>query len=193
MSFWQILAIFSIIAILAFIFIPVYTHEGYASTKVVCRSNLKQIITATSIYALDSNDLVPPEFSFDSSDHQERFMAAILPYMKQPALFLCPKEQADKHLTTEGQEGLAGKMDYVHCLFLRGAIPDFSQGKRLLNIATIQNPETIPFLRDPIRGYGKSKNGDVVGFFSPHGASFKIAYLDGHVHSKNPVELSKDL
>ena len=49
----------------------------------------------------------------------------------------------------------------------------------------------VPYLRDPIRGFGTSnkkggESSDSV-FLSPHGAHFAVSYLDGHVHGKNPI------
>ena len=192
---WQILGTLVILGFLVAVFFPVYTDGRPMSPKTGCLSNLKQISTAVAIYESDNDDLLPSDFTFDGAASQTKFMDAVYPYMKNKGLFLCPQQQKDikeKSATPSG-EGIAGKMDYVHCLSLRGVIPEFSTGKRDLNMNKIPNPALVPYLRDCIRGYGKDKNTKVVGFLSPHGAGFVTAYLDTHVKYKTPVDINTDL
>ena len=90
-------------------------------------------------------------------------------------------------------------MSYVHCLSLRGLVPEYNLGKRVLMVSVLADTSKVAYLRDPIRGFGTSnmKGGEskssAPSFLSPHGAHFSVSYLDGHVHSKNPVSESSEL
>jgi prepilin-type processing-associated H-X9-DG protein len=112
---------------------------------------------------------------------------------------LCQQEQSNvkKDGTTPGQEGLPGVMDYVHCLSLRGVIPDFAKGNRFLEMKVVKDPATVTYLRDPIRGFGAITVGtDRVkqqGFFSPHPNGFNVGYLDSHAKYRTPINEFSDL
>ena len=123
-------------------------------------------------------------------------MAATMPYSKVKEIFLCPQEQIStkrKTVETTVQEGIAGKMDYVHCLSLRGVIPDFSSGKRLLKLTAVKNPESVPYMRDPIRGHGEAKGVNGKAILSPHGSGFVVSFIDGHVKFRDPIAMNLEL
>ena len=186
---WQILFTMAFAVGLWAIFAPVYTSQGQSGTKISCLSNIKQMSLATLIYASDNNDAAPSNYSFDGAASQILFTKAIFPYTKNKSLLLCAKEQKDMKGKTAppGQEGIPGIMDFVHCLSLRGVIPDFSTGKRILKETSLKDPAKVPYLRDPIRGYGAAKDNKVVGFLSPHGGGFNTAFFDGHAkYVRNP-------
>lgn len=194
LTFPQILLVVCIFAILAAILFPVYTGNGH-SPKTSCISNLKQLSLAVMIYTGDHDDSWPIDYSFDGPEKQTKFVDATLPYLKNKEIYLCPQEQRDikdKGLTN-GLEGISGTMDYVHCLSLRGLIPEFSTGKRVLVEKDVAEPAKTPYLRDPIRGYGTAKDNNVVGFLSPHGGGFVTAYFDSHVRYIKSPNINSDL
>ena len=178
--------------VLLIVLFPVYTDGRSMSPKSRCISNSKQVILSMIMYASDCDDLAPPDFTFDSAKNGERLMADLMPYCKQPEIFLCPQEIKKKGGTIN-QEGIAGKIDYVHCLSLRGVIPDFSTGKRLLKLTSVKNPEVVPYMRDPIRGYGTSKGVSGKAILSPHGSGFVVSFIDGHVKFRDPIALNLEL
>ena len=188
---WQILgglALGFLVLALAF---PFFVQGNPPSHKRSCLSQSKQIATGAMIYSSDNNDGVPPCFSFDGAQSQAAFVTSLEPYTKNRMLFLCPEEQ--KNGSPGGQEGLPGKIDYVHCLSLRGVIPNFSEGKRFLSWTKIKDPAVVPYFRDPIRGYGTAKDNSNIGFLSPHGGGFNTAFLDTHVKYVKSPNINSDL
>ena len=160
-----------------------------------CLSQIKQLNLAAIMYQSDADDKSPPFFTFEGPEPTKKFIASMMPYCKNEQLFLCPK---DNNQNSEHAEGLAGKMSYVHCLSLKGLIPGYSVGKRVLNaVSDIQDASKAPYLRDPIRGFGTSdaKGGETSqpAILSPHGAQFNFSYLDGHVKARKPVTEILDL
>ncbi len=173
---------------------PVYSSGG-SSPGSNCISNLKQLGSATAIYASDNDDAIPIDYSFDGVDSQTKFMEAIFPYTKTKQILLCPQEQRNiiEKGTTPTEEGIPGTMDYVHCLSLRGIIPNFSENKRFLNLSKLPDQGKVPYLRDPIRGYGTAKDNQDNGFLSPHGGGFVTVYLDMHAKYVKSPNINSDL
>ena len=184
------LLILGILGVLAAILLPVYTGRPY-STRSNCLSNVKQLWTAVMIYSSDNNDVCPPYFTFDGPVKTQQFIDATLPYLKNAQMYLCLSDNDSKK---SDSEGLPGKMSYIHSLFLKGVIPDFNKGSRVLVPALISSADQAktPYLRDPIRGFGTSlgKFGspDVTGFLSPHGGGFNVGFIDGHAKFKRPID-----
>jgi hypothetical protein len=168
-----------------------FGHDGY-NPKAACISNQKQIMTSLAIYGSDFDDFFPPCFSFDGIEKQKAFMIANRPYLPNDRMYLCPVELgniADKKPSSPSAEGLPGKMEYVHCLSLKGVIPEFSTGKRLLSSSAVPEPAKTPYMRDIIRGYeGKG----VQRFTSSHGPSFGVSYIDTHVKNVK-LNINNDL
>jgi hypothetical protein len=185
---WQVLGTLLLVGAVVAIMFPVYTDSVPISPRTSCLSNIKQLTAGVMMYSADNEDTVSPYFSFDGEKNQEAFIASLLPYVKHTDLFLCPKEQKDIR-----DNGVTGGQDYVHCLVLRGVIPEFATGKRLLKLTSLKDPGAVPYLRDPIRGYGTTKNNPKTGFLSPHGNSFVTSYLDGHSKFESSVDLNTDL
>jgi hypothetical protein len=184
------LVLFALIVI-ALLF--VFSRGGYRSPRAACISRLKQLTTATLMYADDNNDCYPPYYTFDGPEATQKLIDVTLVYSKNKDIYLCPQ---DNDTIQPGQEGLEGKMTYVDSLTLRGIIPEFSTGKRVLRQSDVKDVAMTPFLRDPIRGYGlaepKSKE-QKPQFMSPHGARFILSYLDGHAKAKSPIDEFKEL
>ncbi|MEI7987200.1 MAG: hypothetical protein WCI55_16375 [Armatimonadota bacterium] len=175
--------------------IPVYPGGGSGSPGSSCISNLKQLGLATAMYASDNNDAIPINYSFDGVESQTKYMEAIFPYTKNKQILLCPQEQRNiiEMGTTPTEEGIPGTMDYVHCLSLRGVIPNFSENKRFLNLSKLSDQSKVPYLRDPIRGYGTAKDNQDNGFLSPHGGGFVTVYLDMHAKYIKAPNINSDL
>lgn len=191
------LVVTAIVVVVActFIIVPIFANEGWPASRVSCLSNLKRVGQATAIYSSDNNDTIPSHFSFDGPESHDKFVNEIMSYVKNKELFLCPKEQKDmkEKAQSPNLEGISGKIDYVHCLSLRGVIPEFSTGQRLLVLTKTDNPATTPYLRDPIRGYGIDKYTNVNSFLSPHGSGFNTTFLDAHAKYVRNPSINSDL
>ncbi len=187
-----------ILGVLAAILLPVTTGNR-GSLRSACLSNVKQLSTATAIYESDNNGALPHYYSFDGAESQGKFIEVMSNYIMNKQELLCHQEQSNvkKDGSTPGQEGLPGVMDYVHCLSLRGVIPDFANGSRLLETKGVEDPAKVTYLRDPIRGYGTITVGTQKmkqqGFLSPHPNGFNVGYLDGHAKFSAPINEFSEL
>ncbi len=184
-------------AIIGIMLILVFSRSGYRPNRSICLSRLKQLSTATLMYTDDNNDCYPPYFTFDGPETPQKLIDVTMDYTKNKDVYLCP---LDDKTNQPNQEGLADKMSYVHSLTLRGVIPEFSTGKRVLRQSDVEAAATTPFLRDPIRGYGlpESKNSQPPQdgkshFKSPHNFLFNLSFLDGHAKSKSTIDEFKEL
>ena len=168
-----------------------FGNQRESSKKTACMSNLKQISIAVQEYADDNNDEIPHFYTFDGPDAGTHFRETLKPILKDrlPFIFLCPS--VERRSANEGgwvgAEGILGTMSYVHCFAMKGVIPDFSTGKRELKLSTVGDPAKTPYIRDPIRGYGKE------GLQGPHGEGLTTGYLDGHVKVKKAINPARDL
>lgn len=195
----DVIAVVGLVALGVVIFSPVYTGE-HNNPRTSCLSNLKQLTQATLMYTGDNDDGLPLAFTFGGADSVDKFITATFPYCKNKLTYLCDGDKVsdqDQKPATIYPEGVADKMSYVHCLSLKGLIPEFNIGKRMLTTSALPDLSKVPYLRDPIRGFGTSnkkggESSDSV-FLSPHGAHFAVSYLDGHVHGKNPIDEKAEL
>lgn len=163
------------------VFMPVYANDG-RSPITNCLSNLKQVATGTLIYAADNDDFLPPYYTFDTAG-TGRYLDSLWVYTKNKQIFLCGEDEMHlKETLTANAEGIPGKMSYVHSLALKGFIPNFAKGERLLRLGELENQALTPMLRDPIRGHSNSQ------FLSPHQSRFNVSYADGHVHGHSPID-----
>ena len=192
------------IVIAVFTIAPAFRHEGYSAFKLTCRSNMKQIATAALAYSADFDDKLPPVFTFDipagssQKDVALHFEGLVDRYLKVPepkALWLCSKESDTK--IDPSQEGVPGVMSYVHCLSLRGIIPDYATGGRVIDLSAKADRANIAYMREPIRGMADHEDAaEVVHknvLASAHGSGTTIAYLDGHVRYKTLIDINADL
>ena len=178
---------------------PFSVNDKASAKKTACLSNLKQIDTAVLIYASDHNDALPPFYTFDGADTGSQFQKLIKPYSKSEYLLICPAfdHPNDNSMRTPGSEGILGTMSYVHSLSLRGIIPGFADGTRGLTLYGLNDPEHTAYMRDPVCGFGQAKDKDGNSFSgvlnSAHGGGFNIAFLDGHVRNKTPIDIHSEL
>jgi prepilin-type processing-associated H-X9-DG protein len=203
LKIWYGLAAVTLLFCLWSFFFALGANSPVTAKKAACISNLKQISTATLIYASDNSDTLPLFYTFDGADQGSKFKSLIISYVNhsdsQYDLFKCPsfEHPNDKSIRVPGPEGILGRMSYVHCLSLRGIIPKFSTGSRTLTLYGLDYPANIHYMRDPICGFGPTKDKDGNSYpgvlNSPHGGGFNIANLDGHVKCKTPVDINTDL
>jgi prepilin-type N-terminal cleavage/methylation domain-containing protein/prepilin-type processing-associated H-X9-DG protein len=78
----ELLVVIAIIAILAAILFPVFAQAKMAAKKAADISNLKQIGTASMLYASDSDDILPNMPVFNEETESYIYAAKVNPYMK---------------------------------------------------------------------------------------------------------------
>ncbi|MBS1700268.1 MAG: hypothetical protein JST12_01285 [Armatimonadetes bacterium] len=192
-----------VLLIIGAVLYTVFQRPYADGPKTACMSQVKQLSLAMLMYADDNNHCAPDAYTFDLpanwdtlSDadkdrlHPSRKLKSqLLVYAKHEDTFLCP---GDYNPPTGNVEGLAGVMSYVNPLNLRGYVTDFSNGGRVLYTNGIENPASVAYVRDPVRGSGKTKD-EKPALFSPHAEIFAIGYLDGHVKADKVLDVSHHL
>src|SRR5689334_9973156 len=94
----ELLVVIAIIAILAAILFPVFAQAKEAAKKTSCLGNVKQIATATFLYAGDNDDTLcqtswetsaTPD-PWDTAGYQIHWTYLMQPYIKSYQIFKCP-------------------------------------------------------------------------------------------------------
>lgn len=110
----ELLVVIAIIAILAAILFPVFAQAKAAAKKAVCLSNLKQLGTATYIYAGDADDYLPPSDSDGLKDQTYVYAARLMPYTKNRQIWTDPANPyVMGSIQHEQNNGLNGNGDYI--------------------------------------------------------------------------------
>jgi prepilin-type N-terminal cleavage/methylation domain-containing protein/prepilin-type processing-associated H-X9-DG protein len=194
----ELLVVIAIIAILAAILFPVFAQAREMARSATCKSNLKQISTATTLYTQDYDDILP------SAWHPNGTLPFNLsPYLKNGQVWRCPTDpqawiqwfaatcskrcEADfdgsptDNIVSYGYNGqnLAPQPDPALNLFV---------GRSLASIA--KPAETVAF----VDSYFYVADGPLVDYYETrtsaseklarscrHNETANVAFLDGHV------------
>ncbi len=93
----ELLVVIAIIAVLAGLLFPVFARTREAARATTCRSNLRHIGAAILMYTENYDEMLPRSwFGVDNSGSNAainyKWMDAILPYVKNEAVFNCPSQ-----------------------------------------------------------------------------------------------------
>jgi len=91
----ELLVVIAIIAILAAILFPVFAKAREKARQTSCLSNLKQIATATLMYAQDYDETMPRYYHATPINFTAQ--TSLQPYMKNEQLWVCPSGSALFH------------------------------------------------------------------------------------------------
>jgi len=91
----ELLVVIAIIAILAAILFPVFAQAREKARQATCLSNVKQIATSYFMYAQDYDQRYTQNRYADGANHYT-WKLAILPYVKNLAVFQCPSNAYNK-------------------------------------------------------------------------------------------------
>jgi prepilin-type N-terminal cleavage/methylation domain-containing protein/prepilin-type processing-associated H-X9-DG protein len=88
----ELLVVIAIIAILAAILFPVFAQAREKARGAACLSNMKQIGTATMMYAQDHDDFMPYGYAYTWPGQKQLYWWQDLcrPYVKNEAVYTCP-------------------------------------------------------------------------------------------------------
>ncbi len=90
----ELLVVIAIIAILAAILFPVFAQAREKARAISCLSNLKQLGTASMMYAQDYDEMVLPHCIRDFYDPNSVVLSywfeEVMPYVKNSQVFVCP-------------------------------------------------------------------------------------------------------
>jgi hypothetical protein len=152
------------------------------SPRMACLSQLKRIGTSVSLYATDHDEQLPIHYTFDDDAAAgSKFISAIRQYSTSPIrkeAFICNEDKADVHAVRLPQVEGSGPLGYEHDLNLTKS---FIPSKRVIDLSKIEAPQSVVYLRDPIRSIGVEKQQTLIK--SPHGEAFVILFLDTHVRA----------
>src|SRR5436853_23705 len=91
----ELLVVIAVIALLAAMLFPVFARTREKARQTACLANLKQLGTATTLYAQDWDQTLPyspgkAARHFERPNAPPNFLGALLPYVRSSALFTCP-------------------------------------------------------------------------------------------------------
>jgi prepilin-type N-terminal cleavage/methylation domain-containing protein len=101
----ELLVVIAIIAVLAGMLFPVLSRARHKAREVSCRSNLRQLGMAATMYADDNDGLLPaPQGGWDSElwQNSSRVVPAswhelLVPYIRNTTLFQCPEQGRQRY------------------------------------------------------------------------------------------------
>jgi prepilin-type N-terminal cleavage/methylation domain-containing protein/prepilin-type processing-associated H-X9-DG protein len=210
----ELLVVIAIIAILAAILFPVFARAREAARATACKSNLKQIITAATMYSQDYDEYIIAS-CMGTSCAAGYWVQHIQPYIKNAGVMKCPSTTG-----YDPNDGVNSGYGHHHGMFGWA-------GTGIRAMADVQSPaETILFAdrgtddlnrnggidwtkyeANPDQDYPANIGpGNVLRFYpqSPGGTSpccqtqtivarhsglCNIAFLDGHVKAMKPSQV----
>jgi hypothetical protein len=177
-----------VVGLCAAILYPIFA-PATSTPRNHCLSHLRQLGTSVAIYQSDFDDCLPLHYTFDGAKASEKFTQALFVYLKNDESFLCSSQQVN---LGPGPEELFPKLSYVHPRAFMRIIPNFDQGKRLVDTVQITaDPATTVYLRDPLRVAAKEEDRDKL--CSPHGIGFYVEFLDTHVKFHKTLDINTEL
>jgi prepilin-type N-terminal cleavage/methylation domain-containing protein/prepilin-type processing-associated H-X9-DG protein len=113
----ELLVVIAIIAILAAILFPVFAQAREKARTSACLSNMRQIGTATMMYAQDHDEFLPYGYAYTWPGQKELYWWQDLdrPYVKNEAVYTCPSAKPHVLWTDRRPPGLPRPLvkDYV--------------------------------------------------------------------------------
>lgn len=208
LTLWKVLGLAVLGILIAGILYPIFATAPMNRHPRSSLSNMKVLGVGLAIYGSDSDDRLPPYFTFDlpktwdsmSNDQKARthpvtlFVTAVKPYIKNDQILLSVDDEntIEIKIYDPKREGYPGMMSYVHSLSLRGHIPDYDKGNRVLKVTQVEEPRLVAYLRDPIRGFGPNKDG-VQTLLGPNKKGFNVGYLDTSARVKSILDVNTEL
>ncbi len=140
----ELLVVIAIIAVLAALLLPALTHAKSKALSLACTNHLKQLQTCWHLYAVDHDDVLPPNNSVYNlntglplaeggswcagnarrdTDTENIENALLFPYNRSTAIYHCPADRS----SVEGHPGLLRTRSYNMSLSVNGW-PEFDPG-----------------------------------------------------------------
>jgi prepilin-type N-terminal cleavage/methylation domain-containing protein/prepilin-type processing-associated H-X9-DG protein len=93
----ELLVVIAIIAILAAILFPVFARAREKARQTGCLSNVKQLGLGVNMYVTDYDETYPP-FAYVAGGVPYTAFDAVLPYLKNREILLCPNDKVGRVL-----------------------------------------------------------------------------------------------
>jgi prepilin-type N-terminal cleavage/methylation domain-containing protein/prepilin-type processing-associated H-X9-DG protein len=171
----ELLVVIAIIAILAAILFPVFAQAREKGRAASCLSNLKQIGTATMMYAQDFDEWLPgrgmqTDAGCTALTQNTPWQVQILPYLKNAGVFVCPSASAPITSLggcagpfTPGVEKLVPLNSYVSPSGDGIALPNCSPMATLGNSRSGWPLPSVPVPADTIQYADGERTGSAIG------------------------------
>lgn len=183
----ELLVVIAIIAILAAILFPVFARAREAARQTSCRSNVKQLGTALSMYAQDYDEALAPYAAIVSGSPIYYWPTTLNTYVKNGQMYKCPSD-ANQANTFTTSDPLDFTVSYgYNWNFLSGA-----------SLAAVQKPaDTVAYV--DCQNYAAAPNPTPLPATPPnpnpsiarHNEMANVCFLDGHVKSMKYEQLNK--
>src|SRR5438094_537494 len=89
----ELLEVTAVIAVLAAVMFPVFSHVRVRALQASCASNLAQIARAGLMYVQDNDEHFPCCYWIDRAPYIVDYQATLQPYAKNWSLFYCPERR----------------------------------------------------------------------------------------------------
>ncbi|MFP4249846.1 MAG: type II secretion system protein [Armatimonadota bacterium] len=109
----ELLVVIAIIAILAAILFPVFARAREKARQSNCLSNVKQIMTGIQMYSQDYDERLPQaRFWYTGSGSPYLYTRAIMPYVMNEQLFVCPSDTEGAFVDDWGSNPHRSELSY---------------------------------------------------------------------------------
>jgi prepilin-type N-terminal cleavage/methylation domain-containing protein/prepilin-type processing-associated H-X9-DG protein len=189
----ELLVVIAIIAVLAAMLFPVFAQAREAARDSSCKSNLKQLGIAWSLYVQDNDERAPLNTAFNPPGYTGEFhfnaQAKIQPYLKNKDVMRCPSDHGPAWTDTDGYPVLSlGTFSGSYAFNTYGnwalgeiANPtEFALGWDGSYYMRTENNRTM---------FSWGARGAAHHFRSRHHNLINLLYADGHVRSAKCAEV----
>lgn len=168
----ELLVVIAIIAILAAILFPVFAKAREAARQTSCRSNLKQISLAHSMYIQDSDERCVPH---TNDGYVTMYWVYLMPYMKNTGMLKCASDTSSRTVN-----GVPYSYGY-NWNFLGPSCPGTSLAAVAKPSETLEfgDSHDYPWLYNPTQTWACSDG----CLQARHNNTVNLSFLDGHVKS----------
>jgi prepilin-type N-terminal cleavage/methylation domain-containing protein len=201
----ELLVVVAVIAMLAALLFPVFSHAREKARQVSCLSNLRQIGSAVLLYAQDYDETYPggpglqvlwvpgPEGDWENMPTpccgnvaRTSIAARLRPYTRADRIFYCPDDpMADRFFGGDRPPKLARHSYWWYEGMSRGsAWPLLPNGKLMmtekpLRLADISKPVLLPMVSDN-NFYHSGEMWETLSSGPPRQVRWNVCYVDGH-------------
>ena len=200
----ELLVVIAIIAILAAILFPVFAKARDAARSTTCKSNLKQLTTAWTMYAQDYDETTIPIRIGGAGTLAFRWNEIIQPYVKNQGILVCPSSPTRGGLTYSYNFSAGGPNGRAFAQIPVPAqtpifVDSFGSANPLQSLIFLipggtGGPATIiPRRLNPnnlnIPGAVHQDNQEAYPFADIHADNANYAFADGHVKSMHYIPI----
>ena len=200
----ELLVVIAIIAILASILFPVFARAREKARQTSCLANMKQLVLGANMYAQDYDEQLPhdrldTDGSGTYSAGDTTWRTAILPYVKNRQIYLCPSDKnpdgsAGVYNGSEGDynQGAGYGMNVAHWATGGAANPSG------VSLGAVEDASACIFLVESVGSFSVSQGVDgdnAHGLVRSDAAAIRhnggqnCGFVDGHAKWMKPTVL----